>query len=162
MEMLMSLFVTVAGGVVCHLIVKWLDSNDTDNKQPGGCFATVKEKKNPPTVFPYGWGIRSLFKWTAHILLPIGIIAYANFNCKILQKKIPSFLTFPYPWFSSLSPLKGTQKFFGSLFPISLRQPDQQLRDLVHGLDAGIFKTAVIIRASGTEIGTGKPHKGKP
>lgn len=32
MEMLLSFLVAVAGGVVCHLIVKWLDRNDKDNK----------------------------------------------------------------------------------------------------------------------------------
>lgn len=32
MEILISLFVTVMGGVVCHYIIKWLDSNTKDNK----------------------------------------------------------------------------------------------------------------------------------
>ena len=32
MEVVISFLVTVMGGVVCHLIVKWLDSNDQDNK----------------------------------------------------------------------------------------------------------------------------------
>ena len=32
MEVVISFLVTVTGGVVCHLIVKWLDSNDKDNK----------------------------------------------------------------------------------------------------------------------------------
>ena len=32
MEILISLFITVMGGVVCHLIIKWLDSNDKDSK----------------------------------------------------------------------------------------------------------------------------------
>ncbi len=31
MEMLMTFFVTVAAGVACHYIIKWLDS-DQDNK----------------------------------------------------------------------------------------------------------------------------------
>lgn len=31
MERLISFFVTVVGGVVCHLIVKWLDRNDKDD-----------------------------------------------------------------------------------------------------------------------------------
>lgn len=32
MEILISFLITVAGGVICHLITKWLDSNHTDNK----------------------------------------------------------------------------------------------------------------------------------
>lgn len=32
MEVVISFLVAVMGGVVCHLIVKWLDSNDKDNK----------------------------------------------------------------------------------------------------------------------------------
>lgn len=32
MEIAISFLVTVIGGVVCHLIVKWLDRNDKDNK----------------------------------------------------------------------------------------------------------------------------------
>ncbi len=32
MEMLISLLISVVGGVLCHLIVKWLDRNDKDNK----------------------------------------------------------------------------------------------------------------------------------
>ena len=32
MEMLISLFVTVAGGVACHYIIKWLDGSHKDNK----------------------------------------------------------------------------------------------------------------------------------
>lgn len=31
-ETAVAFFVTVAGGVVCHLIVKWLDRHDKDNK----------------------------------------------------------------------------------------------------------------------------------
>ena len=32
MEAVISFFVTVVGGVVCHLIVKWLDGNHKGNK----------------------------------------------------------------------------------------------------------------------------------
>ena len=32
MEIAISFLVTVVGGVVCHLIIKWLDSNDKDSK----------------------------------------------------------------------------------------------------------------------------------
>ena len=32
MEVVISFFVTVVGGVVCHLIVKWLDGNHKGNK----------------------------------------------------------------------------------------------------------------------------------
>ncbi len=32
MDILISFFVTVAAGVVCHLIGKWLDRHDKDNK----------------------------------------------------------------------------------------------------------------------------------
>ena len=32
MDTLISLFITVTGGVVCHLISKWLDRNDKDSK----------------------------------------------------------------------------------------------------------------------------------
>ena len=31
MEFVISFLVTVAGGVVCHYIIKWLDSNHRDN-----------------------------------------------------------------------------------------------------------------------------------
>lgn len=30
-EIIASFFVTVVGGVICHLIVKWLDSNKDNN-----------------------------------------------------------------------------------------------------------------------------------
>ena len=32
MEVVITFLVTVVGGVVCHLIVKWLDRSDKDNK----------------------------------------------------------------------------------------------------------------------------------
>ena len=32
MEAVLSFLVTVAAGLVCHLICKWLDRNDKDNK----------------------------------------------------------------------------------------------------------------------------------
>ena len=32
MEVVISFLVTVVGGVVCHLIVKWLDSDHKGNK----------------------------------------------------------------------------------------------------------------------------------
>jgi len=32
MEIVISFLGTVLAGVVCHLICKWLDSNDKDNK----------------------------------------------------------------------------------------------------------------------------------
>ncbi len=32
MEVAISFFVTVMAGVVCHLVCKWLDRNDKDNK----------------------------------------------------------------------------------------------------------------------------------
>ena len=32
MEVFVTFFVTVAAGVVCHLVCKWLDRNDKDNK----------------------------------------------------------------------------------------------------------------------------------
>ncbi|GFI27632.1 hypothetical protein IMSAGC012_02760 [Lachnospiraceae bacterium] len=31
MDILASLLVTVVGGVACHYIIKWLDSNGNDN-----------------------------------------------------------------------------------------------------------------------------------
>lgn len=32
MEYLLSFLIAVLGGVACHYIIKWLDSNDRDNK----------------------------------------------------------------------------------------------------------------------------------
>ncbi len=32
MELFFSFLATVVGGVVCHYIIKWLDSNNKDNK----------------------------------------------------------------------------------------------------------------------------------
>ena len=32
MELILTFLVTVAAGVVCHLIGKWLDRHDKDNK----------------------------------------------------------------------------------------------------------------------------------
>lgn len=32
MDIFTSLLVSVVGGVLCHLIVKWLDRHDKDNK----------------------------------------------------------------------------------------------------------------------------------
>lgn len=31
MEFFLSLIASVAGGVICHYVVKWLDSTDDDN-----------------------------------------------------------------------------------------------------------------------------------
>ena len=45
MELFFTFLVTVTAGVVCHLISKWLDRHDKGNKQPGGCFATIKRKE---------------------------------------------------------------------------------------------------------------------
>ena len=45
MEIIITFLVTVAAGVVCHLISKWLDRHDKDSRQPGGCFATIKRKE---------------------------------------------------------------------------------------------------------------------
>ena len=45
MEIIITFLVTVAAGVVCHLISKWLDRHDKDSRQPGGCFATTKRKE---------------------------------------------------------------------------------------------------------------------
>ena len=84
MEIVISFVVAVLAGVICHLICKWLDSNDKDNKYPTGCFASIKEKKNPQTVLQHGLGIRSLSRWTRNFLLPTGIIAYADLKCNIL------------------------------------------------------------------------------
>ena len=42
-----------------------------------------EEKKNPSTVRHYGRGIRSFVQMDSSLLLPNGIIAYANSNCKI-------------------------------------------------------------------------------
>ena len=50
MEILITFLVTVAAGVVCHLISKWLDRHDKG-------FATIKEKKNPRTVLHHSSGI---------------------------------------------------------------------------------------------------------
>ena len=84
MDIITTFLVTVAAGVVCLLISKWLDRHDKDNEQPSGCFATIKEKKNPSTVLHYGRGVRSLPKWKYyHFPLPTGIIAYAAFFCNI-------------------------------------------------------------------------------
>ena len=45
MELFFTFLVTVVAGVVCHLISKWLDRHDKGNKQPSGCFATIKRKE---------------------------------------------------------------------------------------------------------------------
>ena len=83
MEVIIAFFVAVAAGVACHYIIKWLDGDHKDNKWPGGCFATIKEKKKPLTVLHHSLGLRSLSRWTYYRLLPIGIIAYAFCDCKI-------------------------------------------------------------------------------
>ena len=57
LEFLTSFLLAVLGGVACHYIIKWLDGDDKGNSQPSGCFATIKEKKNPSTVLQYGRGI---------------------------------------------------------------------------------------------------------
>ena len=48
MELFFTFLVTVAAGVVCHLISKWLDRHDKGNKSSSGCFATVKRKEESP------------------------------------------------------------------------------------------------------------------
>ena len=50
MSIFISFLVTVAAGVACHYIIKWLDSNDKGNKQPTGFFSSINKKKNPSTM----------------------------------------------------------------------------------------------------------------
>jgi hypothetical protein len=49
-----------------------------------GALPLKKEKKNPPTVCRYCWGIRFFVNMTGHLFLPIGIIAYAFRKINIL------------------------------------------------------------------------------
>ena len=98
MEFVISFIVAVAAGVACHYIIKWLDSDRKGNKQPSGCFATIKEKKNPQTVRYYGLGIHSAFSWNCHIFLPIGIIAYAKTFFNML---LPLHKTKIHPYLAS-------------------------------------------------------------
>ena len=52
MELFFTFLVTVAAGVVCHLISKWLDRHDKGNQQPSGRFATIKRKEESPDCTP--------------------------------------------------------------------------------------------------------------
>ena len=81
MEFFISFLVTVLGGVACHYIIKWLDGDDKSNNQPGGCFATIKEKKNPQMVLPYQSGDSFLLPtWTFYLFF-----AYWHYSiCKNL------------------------------------------------------------------------------
>ena len=71
MDILASLLVTVVGGVACHYIIKWLDSNGNDN------WPKTKPSECSPGVF-----ICAI--WTLAFALPNGIIAYANLVCNML------------------------------------------------------------------------------
>ena len=79
MEYILSFIVTVVAGVVCHLICKWLDSDKVTSlwfKPP-----LLNGIENPRTRirgFSFCCFARKHF-----VFLPIGIIAYANHDCKI-------------------------------------------------------------------------------
>ena len=100
MEIVISFLVTVAAGVTCHLICKWLDRHDRDNKQPSGRSTTEIKREEPSNVLAVHPGARSLFTWNIVIsFLPTGIIAYADqeINMQVILKQIKkSKLS---PWF---------------------------------------------------------------
>lgn len=50
-------------------------------------------------------------------------------------------------------------RFSGS---VARCQPDQQVCHCLHGLDAGVFKAAVVVCAAGAEVRTGQSHIGEP
>ena len=89
MEIVISFLVTVAAGVTCHLICKWLDRHDRDNKQPSGRSTTEIKREEPSNVLAVHPGARSLFTWNIVIsFLPTGIIAYADqeINMQVILK----------------------------------------------------------------------------
>lgn len=84
MELFASFLITIAAGVACHYIIKRLNGDGKNNKSPGRCFATIKIKKNPRTMWERGSGISFFVHMELlHRFLPKGTIAYANFKCKI-------------------------------------------------------------------------------
>ena len=86
MEIVISFLVTVAAGVTCHLICKWLDRHDRDNKQPSGRSTTEIKREEPSNVLAVHPGARSLFTWNIVIsFLPTGIIAYADQEINMLR-----------------------------------------------------------------------------
>lgn len=62
----------------------------------GGCFATIKVKKNPRTVLEHGSGISFFVHMELlHLFLPNRIIAYAGTFFNMLSLKILSLFEVP-------------------------------------------------------------------
>ena len=83
MNVITAFLVAVAAGVACHYIIKWLDGDDKDNKQPSEYFVTVKRKEESPNCTLLRFGDFILFHMNLLLLLSNDIIAYANFNFNI-------------------------------------------------------------------------------
>ena len=65
MELFASFLITVAAGVACHYIIKWLDGDDKSNKlQDSSLFHKTK-------MYPYLVSFKSKYKtYTGNALLP--------------------------------------------------------------------------------------------
>ena len=118
MEIVISFLVTVAAGVTCHLICKWLDRHDRDNKQPSGRSTTEIKREEPSNVLAVHPGARSLFTWNIVIsFLPTGIIAYADqeINMQVILKQIKKSKLSPWfmPYFSKMAQLIGLLSVVG-------------------------------------------------
>ena len=89
MEIVITFLVAVAAGVTCHYIIKWLDGNHKDNKQPTGYFGQYKNKEEALNCVAARLGA-SFFCPNGLIItsLPTGIIAYVIFPCNIHFKEM--------------------------------------------------------------------------
>lgn len=81
MEFIISFIVTVAAGVACHYIIKWLDGDEYSVASLWGLSLPTPKigiEKPEGLVHLRVFCCRSL--WNNYILLPTGIIAYAVFK----------------------------------------------------------------------------------
>lgn len=71
MEILLSLLVSIVGGIACHYIVKWLDRNDNDNEPT---------KKAPEVASP---GLSLLVPWIEPLSLAYWYCSTAQYQYQV-------------------------------------------------------------------------------
>ena len=68
-DAILSFLIAVAGGVTCHYIIKWLDSDDKAKRKPQSCRSGV-----------FAFANMSLF-----FVLPTGIIHHIHWDCQLCE-----------------------------------------------------------------------------
>lgn len=148
MAIIISLLITIVGGVVCHFIIKWLDSDDKGNKQPRECFVTIKEKKNPQTVRHYSLGVcsfvyygpllfRSCLRQLQHMQDIFAIYKFLSFRSK---KQVFRFEDFRVRKLAAINALN----FYITLCMAFLAQ--MSMKSETNALKVSIIKTADPVR----------------